>query len=132
MKLLTRKKRQPAGLPLSLLASSLLLSLLSQAAEIRELPELPHARLQMQAGATTPPAAESVQLMARLTNSQKRGPGTEVFYDLTLDYVDSSLFNPSTQQMDATSSLSGLAGRSEGKSVLRQFLSSFETNSGSI
>jgi hypothetical protein len=30
------------------------------------------------------------------------------------------------------SSLSGLTGRSEGKSVLRQFLSSFETNSGSI
>jgi FtsP/CotA-like multicopper oxidase with cupredoxin domain len=102
MKLLTRTKRQPAGLPLSLLASSLLLALPSQAAAIRELPELPHARLQMQARAVTPPATESVQAMARVASPQQRGPGTEVFYDLTLDYVDSSLFNPSTQQMDAT------------------------------
>nr|WP_067296120.1 multicopper oxidase domain-containing protein [Marinobacterium profundum] len=93
-------KRPSRGLPLSLLVSVLLVSSPSQAADIRELPQLPHAMLQVQSGVVTPP--ETAPAVALLASAQKRGPGTEVFYDLTLEYVNGSLYNPSTQQMDAT------------------------------
>ncbi|WP_020680811.1 multicopper oxidase family protein [Marinobacterium rhizophilum] len=111
-------KKPPCWRPVavaSLLVCAQLPASLS-AAEPRDLPELPLAKLQFVDEAIEPASSESVQPMAKLVSPPRRGPGTEVFYDLALRYVDGELFNPSTQQYDTTR-LRALTGSVTSKAV---------------
>lgn len=96
---------------LALLASTSL-----QAATGRDLPELPHASMQMQAKAQPGAAVKLLQSQQQATSPMQRGPGTELYYDLDIQYVDGQLFNPSTQQYDATR-LRALTGSVTSKAV---------------